>query len=152
MAVCSEQCKQGPQLHLLTLTAAAAAAAPAAAVAAAAAAAALQVSLSHKDTSMLQLLLANKGRFTVGPRQLRDLATVAAAAGAGPDMLMSILDLAPACQLSSRAYFVVALTCFNRQQYGEAAQCLQRLADRGVHMSPALRRLQTAALMALQGV
>lgn len=110
----------------------------------------LQVSLAHNDFSMLQHLLTSNRRFVIGPRQLRDLVSVAAAAGADSGLLADLLELAPPCQLSSRAFFVVATTCFNRRHYAEAGQVLARLQGLGVRLSPGLVRLQQAARAALQ--
>jgi hypothetical protein len=101
---------------------------------------------------MLQLLLSSNRRFLIGPRQIRDLINVAAAAGVDTDMLTTLLELAPACQLTSRAYYVVALTCVNRKHYQEAQQCLQRLQGLGVKLSPAMERLRQRARAALTAV
>jgi hypothetical protein len=101
---------------------------------------------------MLQRLLSSNRRFLIGPRQIRDLISVAAAAGVETDMLTALLELAPACQLTNRAYFVVALTCVNRKHYKEAQQCLQRLQGLGVRLSPAMVRLQQRACAATKAV
>jgi hypothetical protein len=108
------------------------------------------VSLAHNDFSMLQRLLTSNRRFVIGPRQLRDLVSVAAAAGADSGLLTDLLELAPPCQLSSRAFFVVATTCFNRRHYTEAGQVLTRLQGLGVRLSPGLVQLQQAARAAIK--
>lgn len=87
-------------------------------------------------------LLSSGRRFSLGPRQLHTLITTAAAAGADSDSLAALLDLTPPSQLANRAFYAVILTALNRRHYQVAQQCLQRLQDRGLALSPGLQRLQ----------
>lgn len=87
----------------------------------------------------------------LGPRQLHDVVAVAAAAGVDTDLLTGLLDLAPPSQLSSRAFFAVISTSINRRHYKEAQQCLQRLQDMGISLSPALQQRQRQVRARLRG-
>lgn len=94
-----------------------------------------QVSLAHNDVSMLERLLDSSTRFSLGPRQLRDLACVAAAAGADTDMLTG----AASYQISCRGEFGALVAA----AAAAASLCAQPSM---FHLSPAMHGLRSLVI------
>lgn len=111
------------------------------------------MSLAHNDHNILQRLVAacsappgNGGlRISLSPRHVHDLVAAAADAGADGPTLRALLDLAPACQLSSRAHFAALATAVNRGHASEALACANKWQDTGLRATPALSRLLARA-------